>query len=168
MRTPHRTSILYAEPHDESGRLLPFCKQARDAFAEMGLVVDERRALKLHATILNTVYAKDDKEPKPEAMDDGAAVGQRAEQDFGEGAEQEAGTARRRSTGGKNDHRRRGRRRKPMLFDGQELIEWWKDKEWAEVQVEKLAICEMGAKENEIGEVRYMEVEASELPGVSI
>ncbi|KAF2005098.1 hypothetical protein P154DRAFT_353011 [Amniculicola lignicola CBS 123094] len=58
MHQPQRTSILYAEPVDASGRLYPFAERLRKEFVARGLVGDENRALRLHATIVNTIYAK--------------------------------------------------------------------------------------------------------------
>lgn len=51
-----KTSVLYAEPVDASNRLLPFCERLRQKFTEAGFVLPENRPLKLHATILNTIY----------------------------------------------------------------------------------------------------------------
>ncbi|KAF1836874.1 hypothetical protein BDW02DRAFT_566644 [Decorospora gaudefroyi] len=58
MQTPSKTSILYAEPRDASQRLTGFAEAVRAAFAERGWVVDDARGLRLHATLLNTIYAK--------------------------------------------------------------------------------------------------------------
>lgn len=58
MQAPHKTSILYAEPRDASQRLYPFGVALRDYFREKGFLVEDKRALKLHATIVNTIYAK--------------------------------------------------------------------------------------------------------------
>ena len=58
MHARQKTSILYAEPVDSSARLYPFASALRAHFAERGFLVEDARPLKLHATILNTVYAK--------------------------------------------------------------------------------------------------------------
>jgi activating signal cointegrator complex subunit 1 len=58
MQSPHKTSILYAEPRDSSQRLQPFAEALRVLFKEKGLLVEDDRPLKLHATIMNTIYAK--------------------------------------------------------------------------------------------------------------
>lgn len=57
MQTPKNTSILYAEPVDPSSRLIPFAETLRRIFVEKGWMVDDKRPLRLHATVLNTVYA---------------------------------------------------------------------------------------------------------------
>ncbi|KAF2658442.1 hypothetical protein K491DRAFT_690180 [Lophiostoma macrostomum CBS 122681] len=69
MQQPHKTSILYAEPVDaggtgtktetgESSRLYAFAKMLKQRFEQEGFVVEEERKLRLHATVVNTVYAK--------------------------------------------------------------------------------------------------------------
>ncbi|KAI9707832.1 MAG: hypothetical protein M1820_004437 [Bogoriella megaspora] len=66
--------------------------------------------------------------------------------------------------------RRNAGRKMQLKFDATTLIEAWKDMVWAEnVRVEKVAICEMGAKKvfNEKGEVveeKYTEVGSVDLP----
>ncbi|KAF2497927.1 hypothetical protein BU16DRAFT_329576 [Lophium mytilinum] len=58
MHPPARTSILYAAPEDPTGRLYPAATKLRDLFTQAGLMVPDDRPLKLHATIINTIYAK--------------------------------------------------------------------------------------------------------------
>ncbi|KAF2708528.1 hypothetical protein K504DRAFT_435087 [Pleomassaria siparia CBS 279.74] len=56
---PHpKTTILYATPMDTTLRLYPFACALRSHFASSGFIVDDSRPLKLHATIINTIYAK--------------------------------------------------------------------------------------------------------------
>ena len=120
MKTPHRTSSLYALPTDTTGRLFPFAEKLRQEFVKAGFVIEENRDLKLHATIVNTLYAS---------------------------------------------VREKGKRgKKALQFDAVEMIEKWKDTVWAEVRLERLAICEMGAKVDEEGWERYVEVEGVDLP----
>jgi activating signal cointegrator complex subunit 1 len=52
-------TCLYAEVLDPSARLLPFCEQLKEHFVKSGLIMPENRPLKLHATIVNTIYAKE-------------------------------------------------------------------------------------------------------------
>ncbi|KAF2803556.1 uncharacterized protein BDZ99DRAFT_353762, partial [Mytilinidion resinicola] len=61
MHPPARTSILYAAPEDPTGRLYPAATKLRDLFTQAGFMGPEDRPLKLHATIVNTVYAKSGK-----------------------------------------------------------------------------------------------------------
>ncbi|KAL8793573.1 MAG: hypothetical protein Q9195_003836 [Heterodermia aff. obscurata] len=58
MHTPSKTSILYTSPKDSTSRLYAFASSLRDAFLSVDLLVPEKRPLLLHATIVNTLYAK--------------------------------------------------------------------------------------------------------------
>ncbi|KAF2433962.1 hypothetical protein EJ08DRAFT_646851 [Tothia fuscella] len=58
MHSPHSTSVLYAHPQDPTFRLLPFCTNLQALFTSEGYIIDDNRPLKLHATIVNTTYAK--------------------------------------------------------------------------------------------------------------
>jgi activating signal cointegrator complex subunit 1 len=55
---PQQTSILYAVPIDPTNRLQAFGEALRTQFIDEGLMTREDRPLKLHATIVNTIYAK--------------------------------------------------------------------------------------------------------------
>ncbi|KAE9375392.1 hypothetical protein N431DRAFT_436878 [Stipitochalara longipes BDJ] len=55
MHTPSKTSILYSAPEGDD-RLYPFCQKLKNIFTEAGFILEENRPLKLHATIINTVY----------------------------------------------------------------------------------------------------------------
>jgi activating signal cointegrator complex subunit 1 len=108
MHAARSTSILYAEPRDPSHRLMPFAKALRDSFMEHGFLVDDTRPLKLHATVVNTIYAK------PRAAD-----------------------------------RRRGHGPNAsswMRFDATSLVQQYQDYTWAEVRVDRVQICQMGAQ----------------------
>ncbi|KAI4738451.1 hypothetical protein E4T50_11077 [Aureobasidium sp. EXF-12298] len=70
MQSPTKTSILYIRPHDPTNRLQPLCQALRKTFMDAGLLVPDTRPLKLHATIVNTIYIKGRKKnrkPKSEA-----------------------------------------------------------------------------------------------------
>lgn len=58
MHVPEKTSIIYIEPCDSSERLYPFCLALQDIFKREGMLVPDDRKLKLHATLVNTIYAK--------------------------------------------------------------------------------------------------------------
>jgi activating signal cointegrator complex subunit 1 len=58
MHSPTDTSVLYAEPVDDSKRLYSFGEILRAKFRHSGFMEEDTRPLKLHATVLNTVYAK--------------------------------------------------------------------------------------------------------------
>lgn len=58
MHAPKSTSILYAGAQDPTDRLFQTCVTLRDLFQKKGYLVPDDRPLKLHATIVNTIYAK--------------------------------------------------------------------------------------------------------------
>lgn len=58
MNSPKRATLVYTRPHDPTDRLQPFADAIRRRFVEEGLIVDEKRDLKLHLTLVNTVYAR--------------------------------------------------------------------------------------------------------------
>ena len=65
MQSPTRTSSLYTAPTAASAALLlPFCTTLRQTFIEAGFLIPEDRQLKLHATIVNTIYAREAKSGK--------------------------------------------------------------------------------------------------------
>ncbi|KAF5667609.1 hypothetical protein FHETE_5667 [Fusarium heterosporum] len=59
IQTPAKTSVLYAAPVDTEGILYKFCEQIKTTFQEAGLMAKEDRPLLLHATVVNTIYVKD-------------------------------------------------------------------------------------------------------------
>ena len=61
MHQPTKTSILYANPIDTTGRLQPFCNALRDLFQSKGFLLPDDRPLLLHATVANAIYASDRK-----------------------------------------------------------------------------------------------------------
>jgi len=132
MHKPSSTSILYASPLDDTSRLYPFTLALQQAFTNAEFLLQDDRDLYLHATIVNTIYAKDKK-------------------------------ARTQGSGhGKNS---KGSRK----FDAQEMIAKYQGFEWAkDVHIERLSICEMGAKKTiENGKVvneEYVEIASVPLP----
>ncbi|KAF1991496.1 hypothetical protein K402DRAFT_304186, partial [Aulographum hederae CBS 113979] len=57
MHSPKSTSILYALPTDPTKRLYPFASTLQSAFTSAGFLLADDRPLKLHATVVNTIYA---------------------------------------------------------------------------------------------------------------
>jgi activating signal cointegrator complex subunit 1 len=181
MQQPRKTSILYAEPEDGTGRLYPFAEALRDRFMGEGLLVEDRRALRLHATVVNTIYAK----PRGRGGRGGKESGRNAERRAGEGVAEKSGHDGRALVGelveeGKqaSEHstaqfeHQEGLRAEPkavdrseghgpnakswMQFDASQLIDQYKGISWAEnVRIDRVQICKMGAKKilNEQGEV---------------
>ncbi|TFB02162.1 hypothetical protein CCMA1212_006107 [Trichoderma ghanense] len=58
IQPPAKAAVLYAAPSDPEGILYDFCKRLQRPFQESGLMIDENRPLLLHATIINTIYVK--------------------------------------------------------------------------------------------------------------
>ena len=147
MHSPEKTSILYSAPKDHTDRLYPFCLAVQKLFKDEGFLVEDDRKLKLHATIVNTIYAKDRKRrpPKRYAMPQASATA---------------------STG-------QGHGPKANAFvkiDARSLLDEYKDFIWAEnVALDRLAICEMGAKKSSddsgnVVDEQYTEVASIALP----
>jgi activating signal cointegrator complex subunit 1 len=146
MQSPSRTSILYANPKDPTHRLLSFAAAVKKEFTEKGFMLPEERELKLHATIINTIYAKSGghrgrkssvKEtlkhiehkvsPHHHADNDGDGGVGHTQTERSEGHGPEASTW--------------------MRFDARDLIERYKDFTWAEdVRIDRVQMCKMGAK----------------------
>jgi activating signal cointegrator complex subunit 1 len=58
---PRKATVLHCPPHDPTSRLYPFCQRLKQSFVDAGFMEPEDRPLVLHATIVNTVYAKKDR-----------------------------------------------------------------------------------------------------------
>jgi activating signal cointegrator complex subunit 1 len=167
MHSPTNTSILYIPPSDPTNRLYPFCLALQKIFQDEGLLLPDSRELKLHATIVNTIYAKGRKkragpkrkgshggEPSPGSGEQGGLV--KVKEDDEEDRSQ-----------GHGPHSNA-----PLKFDPRRLLEEYKDFVWAEgIVLDRIAICEMGAKKhfdtdgNVVGE-EYTEVASVILPVV--
>jgi activating signal cointegrator complex subunit 1 len=167
MQAPHKTSILYAEPRDGTQRLVPFAEELREQFTKKGFMVEDDRPLRLHATILNTVYAKpkkgkgrllkqagtEEKQQQPhqeEQEDDNASVASTMEGDLTALPDPSTVEPPDRNEGHGPDGK------SWMRFDARSLIEKYKDFVWAEdVRIDRVLICKMGAKKilSEDGEV---------------
>ena len=60
MKNPHKTSMLYALPHDPSGRLVPFCTAIKKHFEDDGWMQVANRPFKAHTTVINTIYSREE------------------------------------------------------------------------------------------------------------
>ncbi|KAF9171938.1 hypothetical protein BGX21_011590 [Mortierella sp. AD011] len=145
MQAPNATSVLYAPPFDVSGRLQPFCEILLKLFVEAGFIQPERRPLKLHASIVNTLHVKN-------KAAHGGSIREVSHGRGGGGGD-----------GGRGE-RWTGRKKQRLLIDATELIQSWKDEVWAEMMLEKVVICEMGAKLSQDGLMRYREIAEVPLP----
>jgi activating signal cointegrator complex subunit 1 len=159
MQAPQNTSILYASPKDSTQRLMTFATSLRTEFMQKGFMIEDTRPLKLHATIINTIYAKSAAQrgrrksvmdtlkhiehkvsphhhkPKPANHDDQVSTA-------GSGEENDAA----KESSARNEGH--GPDAKSwMRFDARELIESYKSFVWAEdVRIDRVQICKMGAK----------------------
>ncbi|KAM0286063.1 hypothetical protein ACHAQH_001071 [Verticillium albo-atrum] len=64
MQPAKQASVLYAAPEDPLGTLQTFCERLRDSFIDTGFMAKEERPLLLHATMINTIYAKGGRGPQ--------------------------------------------------------------------------------------------------------
>ncbi|EGP91603.1 uncharacterized protein MYCGRDRAFT_107596 [Zymoseptoria tritici IPO323] len=151
MHAPQSTSILYAEPVDSSQRLYPFCVALQALFRSKGFLIPNDRSLKLHATIINTIYAKGNRKSTRQKLDStvpGPAAEKLEDRSRGHGPNAKA----------------------PIKLDARPLIEKYEDFLWAKnIVLDRIAICEMGAKkvhdaQGNVVEEKYTEVAHVELP----
>lgn len=152
MHSPKSTSVLYSAPSDENGRLFPFCTALQKVFKDKGFIIDDR-PLKLHATIVNTVYAKSRKPAR------GGAFQSRFAKAVEGGSDGDVGSS---SNGPKANA--------PLKIDATSILEKYADFVFAQdVVLDRVAICEMGAKkitdgEGNIEDEKYTEVANIALP----
>lgn len=165
MHPPQKTSILYSTPSDPSERLYAFCLAVQKLFKEKGFLIDDQRELKLHATIVNTIYAKGKKRPPARASAQASALTPTSHDAGNATAGPDASEAPDSRSQGHGPHANA-----PLRMDARSLLEQYKDQVWARgVTLEKLAICEMGAKKvtDEKGKIineQYTEVASVALP----
>lgn len=181
MHAPTKTSILYAAPQDPSNRLLPLSQRLRTVFEEKEYTAKDTRPLKLHATIVNTIYAKaggrygraKPMKPRPLTSQPEASSQPEPTTDPTGDADEPNDDPDRVEEESKPEDRSSGRgpsARAPLRFDATALIEQFKEFVWArDFRVEKIAICKMGAKKilDEKGDVvgeEYEEVASIGLP----
>ncbi|CAK3982124.1 Hypothetical predicted protein [Lecanosticta acicola] len=168
MHPPQKTSILYSAPSDPTGRLYTFCLAVQKEFSQKGFLVEDDRELKLHATIVNTIYAKGKKRPMKRTPTStptaSASTSLGADKTGGHADGSLETTGRSQGHGPDADA--------PLKMDARALLERYKDHVWAPAfTLTKLAICEMGAKKvtdaqgNVVGE-QYTEVASVALPTV--
>lgn len=112
-------------PEDASGRIYALCLALKEKFSEF--LIDDKRELKLHATIVNTIYAKGRKQP---------------------------------GRHGRSDNK----------IDARGLLALFDNWTFAEdVRLDRVAICEMGAKkildgDGNVFSEEYLEVATVDLP----
>ncbi|KAK4547952.1 hypothetical protein LTR36_010671 [Oleoguttula mirabilis] len=175
MHAPQQTSILYSAPSDPSERLYPFCLALQKLFTDKGFLVPDDRPLKLHATVVNTIYAKGRKQPpkrsvKQQTLDASQAV--HTEQAGKPLAKADAAGMGEQPETGEQEDRSQGHgpnATAPLKIDATAILERYKDFVWAEnVVLDRVAICEMGAKkltdaEGKVVGEEYTEVAVAKL-----
>lgn len=165
MQAPHKTSILYAEPRDPSQRLIPFASALREQFTRAGFLLEDTRPLRLHVTIINTIYARPAEQKgrekslnlkeklkhienkvsphhlaseNPSGYNDIASIEASTESETV--TEPSTQDAERRQGHGSNA-------KSWLFFDARPLIERYKEYTWADgVKIDRVQICKMGAK----------------------
>lgn len=148
MQAAHNTSILYAEPKDVSARLFPFALAIKERFEEKGFLNKDNRPLKLHATILNTIYAKPEGKGRNRDVKNAA---QNSSKDVPQHRNNQSATGNDES-GSETEQKERMQGHGPeakswVRFDASKLIERYKGFVWAQnIRVDRVQICEMGAK----------------------
>ncbi|KAH0369056.1 hypothetical protein KCU65_g3620, partial [Aureobasidium melanogenum] len=170
MQSPKKTSILYIRPQDTTNRLQTLCQALRKTFTDAGLLVPDTRPLKLHATIVNTIYVKGRKkksktpEKAKEPTTEDPSKDQTTEDTAPQASSQNQGLQANEASSG------HGPSAKSSLYiNATSLLSTYKDHVWAsDVLVERIAICEMGVKKqlSEAGEVigeAYKEVAVKEV-----
>jgi activating signal cointegrator complex subunit 1 len=152
MQTPQKTSILYAAPKDKTERLMLFASALRERFIEKGLLIEDTRPLKLHATIINTVYAKPGGRRGTNAKPKGTPETV-SHQDGKKGDEHNDNASTANSTeDGHSNEVKKNEGHGPeaqgwMRFDARSLIDEYKDFSWArDVKIDRVQICKMGAE----------------------
>lgn len=171
MQSPTKTSILYIRPHDPTNRLHPLCQALRKTFTEAGLLVPDARPLRLHATIVNTIYIKGrkkNKKPKSDPTEKQEIEPKAAEPEL---------TSSTNATENKEDglqanapNSGHGPSAKSSLYlNATSLLSTYGSYIWAsDIPISKIAICEMGVKKqlSPAGEVvgqAYNEVAIKEI-----
>lgn len=139
MGIPTSTSILFAPPADPESRIRQLCVSVQGIFQAANLMVRENRPLKLHATVLNTIYAPKSRRQPQEA-----------------GTKSETGVSKKKLWG------------KHFKFDATEILDRYAEFEWAiDVRLEKLSLCRMGAQkvivDRELVDQEYEEVDCVSL-----
>ncbi|KAF1345518.1 AKAP7 2'5' RNA ligase-like domain-containing protein [Delphinella strobiligena] len=171
MHPPHKTSILYTAPSDPTSRLQPLCEALRKRFQEAGFLIEDTRPLKLHATLVNTIYVKGRKKQSREKRQ----TQQKDAETINTGTKKSQAPEQPKPSTEEENDRSQGHgpdAKAPLRIDARDILDRYKDFVWAEnISLDRVAICEMGAKKisNEKGEVireEYKEVATTWLPGV--
>jgi activating signal cointegrator complex subunit 1 len=149
MQSPTKTSILYIRPHDPTNRLEPLCQALRKTFTEAGFLVPDTRPLRLHATIVNTIFIKgrkkNKKKPKAAATEgnqDGVKTTEPSLPPSTNVSDKEDGLQANTPNSGHGPSAESS-----LYLDATSLLSTYKSHIWAsDISISKIAICEMGVK----------------------
>ena len=180
MHTPRKTSILYIAPSDAAGKLYPVCLALQKMFKDKGFLVEDNRQLKLHATIVNTIYAKGrkrthqpyNKQRTPEPAASGKTPGEHTDKGQGQGDKTFPTDAGSTEPIGEVQDKSQGHgpnANAPLKIDATAILEKYKDYVWAkDVVLDRVAICEMGAKKILDGNGNVIDEEYTEVASIAL
>ncbi|KAG9685856.1 hypothetical protein KCU95_g12056, partial [Aureobasidium melanogenum] len=176
MQSPSKTSILYIRPQDTTNRLQILCQALRKTFTDAGLLVPDTRPLKLHATIVNTIYIKGRKKKSKASekakgpVTEDTSKDQTTEKPPKDQTTEETVSTQKHELQANEASSGHGPSAKSSLYiNATSLLSTYKDHVWAsDIPVERIAICEMGVKKqlSSAGEVigeAYKEVAVKEV-----
>lgn len=170
MQSPTKTSILYIRPQDPTNRLQILCQALRKTFTDAELLVPDTRPLKLHATIVNTIYVKGRKKKSKASEKAKQPTTEESTKDQTTDETAPQASARKQELQANEASSGHGPSAKSSLYiNATSLLSTYKDHVWAsDIPVERVAICEMGVKKqlSSTGEVigeAYKEVAVKEV-----
>ncbi|KAG9530712.1 hypothetical protein KCU93_g2433, partial [Aureobasidium melanogenum] len=170
MQSRTKTSILYIRPQDPTNRLQVLCQALRKTFTDAGLLVPDTRPLKLHATIVNTIYVKGrKKKSKAPGRGDQAATEDPSKDQTTEETASQASTQKQELQANEASSGHGPSAKSSLYINATSLLSTYKNHVWAsDIPVERIAICEMGVKKqfSSTGEVigeAYKEVAVKEV-----
>ncbi|THY05457.1 hypothetical protein D6D01_10005 [Aureobasidium pullulans] len=160
MQSPRKTSILYIKPQDPTNRLAPLSQALRTAFTEAGLLVPDTRPLKLHATIVNTIYvkgrkrkgkSKNEAEKPKSAPSEGAQDDKKVEETTQSSTDTQplSSTSYQPLTANTPSSGHGPSATSSLYLDATNLLPRYATHVWAsDIPISRIAICEMGVKKH--------------------
>lgn len=159
MQSPRKTSILYIKPQDPTNRLTPLSQALQTAFTEAGLLVHDTRPLKLHATIVNTIYvkgrkrrgkSKNEAEKPTSAPSEGAQEDKKVEETAQSSDTQPPSSTSSQPLTANTPSSGHGPSATSSLYlDATNLLPRYANHVWAsDIPISRIAICEMGVKKH--------------------
>ncbi|KAF1812518.1 hypothetical protein P152DRAFT_374107, partial [Eremomyces bilateralis CBS 781.70] len=148
MQKPNATTVLYAAPYDPADRLYRYCQAIQKKMMEAGRIANENRPLKLHATVVNTIYARNGGRAGGKvASQDRSTGGPMASKNEDEEPESSAEVDGKPLVNTQKDSGTpKSRHNRPIQLDATGWIERYKDHVWVEdISLQKLSVYKMGA-----------------------